>query len=72
MVSQRGVFEQTKKRFGDIDIVCNNAGVGDEISWRKMIDINLVSCVYVCERENLQHACVCECAACMWCVYVCV
>ena len=40
---QRAAFEGTMKTFGGIDIVCNNAGIGDESQWRKMVDINLVS-----------------------------
>ena len=43
MSVQRAAFESTKERFGGIDIVCNNAGIGDETQWRKMVDINLVS-----------------------------
>jgi NAD(P)-dependent dehydrogenase (short-subunit alcohol dehydrogenase family) len=36
------VFSRTKEEFGGLHIVCNNAGIGDEENWRKMIDINLV------------------------------
>jgi len=35
-------FQKTKEAFGRIDIVCNNAGLGDESRWRKMLDVNLV------------------------------
>ena len=36
-------FNATTKKFGGLDIVVNNAGIGDEINWEKMIAINLVS-----------------------------
>lgn len=42
-LAQRATFENTKKTFGGIDIVCNNAGIVDESQWRKMLDVNLVS-----------------------------
>ena len=29
--------------FGGIDVVCNNAGIADELNWKKMISVNLVS-----------------------------
>ena len=34
---------RTKKLFGNIDVVMNNAGIGDEEHWEKMIAVNLVS-----------------------------
>jgi len=34
---------KTKKLFGSIDIVMNNAGIGNEEHWEKMIAVNLVS-----------------------------
>ena len=36
-------YEEVIKQFGHLDIVCNNAGIGDEVNWEKTIDINLVS-----------------------------
>lgn len=39
---QTAAFERTKQTFGGLDIVLNNAGIGNEIHWRKMLDINLV------------------------------
>ncbi|XP_065919441.1 15-hydroxyprostaglandin dehydrogenase [NAD(+)]-like isoform X2 [Dysidea avara] len=37
----RSVFEKTVAKFGKLDIVVNNAGVVEEINWRKAVDINL-------------------------------
>ena len=39
---QVSAFQKTKEAFGGIDIVCNNAGLGDESRWHKMLDVNLV------------------------------
>ena len=38
-------FEETKKAFGRIDIVCNNAGIIDEENWEKCIDINFTAVI---------------------------
>ncbi|XP_064611174.1 15-hydroxyprostaglandin dehydrogenase [NAD(+)]-like [Liolophura sinensis] len=35
-------FKRAKSEYGRIDIVCNNAGIGDETRWRQTIDVNLV------------------------------
>ncbi|XP_064610545.1 15-hydroxyprostaglandin dehydrogenase [NAD(+)]-like [Liolophura sinensis] len=34
-------FSKCKETFGNIDIVCNNAGLGHEIKWELTVDINL-------------------------------
>lgn len=39
---QRSVFQRTKEQFGGIDIVCNNAGIANEVEWRLVLDVNLV------------------------------
>ena len=38
-------FAKTADKFGGLDMVCNNAGIGNEKNWRKMIDINLVAVI---------------------------
>lgn len=40
-----GCFKSTIERFSGLDIVINNAGIGNEkeTGWRKVVDINLVS-----------------------------
>ena len=43
--TQRQAFKDTKEKFGGIDIVCNNAGMGNEDYWRKMIEVNLVGSI---------------------------
>ena len=38
-------FRKTKEAFGQINIVCNNAGIRDENeldAWEKIVDVNLV------------------------------
>merc|ERR1712004_842630 len=39
------IFEQTKSRYGSIDIVCNNAGIVNENDWKTCIDVNLNSVI---------------------------
>ena len=34
---------KTVKEFGQLDIVCNIAGVAHAEDWRRLLDINLVS-----------------------------
>ena len=38
-----GAFTKVKEELGQLDIVCNNAGILDESQWRKCVDVNLVS-----------------------------
>ena len=40
----------TKDHYGSLDIVINNAGIGDEVNWEKTLKINLVSKNYYFER----------------------
>lgn len=39
---QSNAFQRTKEEFGGIDIVCNNAGIGNEDKWKMTLDVNLV------------------------------
>lgn len=39
-------FELAKSTFGHVDIVCNNAGIFDEVEWEKMFSINLNGVIY--------------------------
>jgi NAD(P)-dependent dehydrogenase (short-subunit alcohol dehydrogenase family) len=36
-------FKETVKKFGDIDIVVNNAGLCNEKKWKYVVSVNLVS-----------------------------
>ncbi len=36
------VFKETKSRYKQIDIVCNNAGIMHEGRWEDMVNINVV------------------------------
>ena len=46
------MFQTTIKVFGKVDILCNNAGVADEINWKKMIAVNMVGCYVVVLYQN--------------------
>lgn len=57
--SVRGLFEKTKKTFGRLDLLFNNAGIGappvnlEDLrveQWRKVIDINLTG-AFLCTQE---------------------
>ncbi|KAL2094776.1 hypothetical protein ACEWY4_009495 [Coilia grayii] len=37
----KDAFQRTVQTFGGIDIVCNNAGIINEVDWEKTVDINL-------------------------------
>ncbi|XP_013396931.1 15-hydroxyprostaglandin dehydrogenase [NAD(+)]-like [Lingula anatina] len=39
----KNAFSHTKQSLGGLDILCNNAGIVNEIDWRKTIDINLIA-----------------------------
>ncbi|XP_041455006.1 15-hydroxyprostaglandin dehydrogenase [NAD(+)]-like [Lytechinus variegatus] len=36
-------FSKTLEHYKGIDIVCNNAGIGDEINWERTVDVDLVA-----------------------------
>ncbi len=36
-------YEAVEKSLGHVDLVVNNAGISDEVNWREMVDVNLVS-----------------------------
>ncbi|XP_070566886.1 uncharacterized protein [Ptychodera flava] len=38
----RAAFEETKRKYGAINLLCNNAGILNEIELEKTLDINLV------------------------------
>ncbi|XP_070572286.1 uncharacterized protein [Ptychodera flava] len=38
----RAAFDETKRKYGAINVLCNNAGILNEIEWEKTLDINLV------------------------------
>jgi hypothetical protein len=36
-------FKETVKKFGDLDIAVNNAGLCNEKNWKYVVSVNLVS-----------------------------
>ncbi|XP_033124750.1 15-hydroxyprostaglandin dehydrogenase [NAD(+)]-like [Anneissia japonica] len=40
-----GAFSEVQNRFGQIDIVCNNAGIGGEDNWEKLVEVNLIAVI---------------------------
>lgn len=45
LASWKDSFKKTKEAFGQINIVCNNAGVGalnEGACWERVVDVNLV------------------------------
>ncbi|XP_067900075.1 15-hydroxyprostaglandin dehydrogenase [NAD(+)]-like isoform X2 [Heterodontus francisci] len=41
----KDAFNKTVENFQQLDIVCNNAGISDEINCQRCVDINLVSVI---------------------------
>ena len=42
LISISDAFKKTREHYKQLDMVVNNAGIGDESNWTAMIDINLV------------------------------
>ncbi|XP_070549062.1 15-hydroxyprostaglandin dehydrogenase [NAD(+)]-like isoform X2 [Ptychodera flava] len=40
-VDMEGAFDQVMRTFGHLNVVCNNAGIYDEINWEETVDTNL-------------------------------
>ncbi|XP_064382016.1 15-hydroxyprostaglandin dehydrogenase [NAD(+)]-like [Halichondria panicea] len=38
-------FTKTKEWFNGLDIVCNNAGVANEVDWRKLVETNMMAMI---------------------------
>ncbi|XP_070562519.1 15-hydroxyprostaglandin dehydrogenase [NAD(+)]-like [Ptychodera flava] len=55
----RAAYEQTKKKFGRLDIVCNNAAIFDDFKLVETIDVNLTSLIrstyMAVEYMGIQH-----------------
>jgi short-subunit dehydrogenase involved in D-alanine esterification of teichoic acids len=43
MIPISEAFKETIKKFGDLDIVVNNAGLCNEKNWKYVVSVNLVS-----------------------------
>jgi 15-hydroxyprostaglandin dehydrogenase (NAD) len=43
MIPISEAFKETVKKFGDLDIVVNNAGLCNEKKWKYVVSVNLVS-----------------------------
>ncbi|XP_020791588.1 15-hydroxyprostaglandin dehydrogenase [NAD(+)]-like [Boleophthalmus pectinirostris] len=43
----KAAFQKTIETFGELDIVCNNAGILNETEWEKMVSINLTAMIRV-------------------------
>ncbi|XP_070544220.1 15-hydroxyprostaglandin dehydrogenase [NAD(+)]-like [Ptychodera flava] len=55
----RAAYEQTKKRFGRLDVVCNNAAICDDFKLVETVDVNLTSLIrstyMAVEYMGIQH-----------------
>ncbi|XP_070544210.1 15-hydroxyprostaglandin dehydrogenase [NAD(+)]-like [Ptychodera flava] len=55
----RAAYEQTKKRFGRLDVVCNNAAILDDFKLVETVDVNLTSLIrstyMAVEFMGIQH-----------------
>ncbi|XP_044262127.1 15-hydroxyprostaglandin dehydrogenase [NAD(+)]-like [Tribolium madens] len=52
----QAAFDKTVERYHQLDIVVNNAGIVDEIDWKRTIDINLIAVIegtYLAIQEYL-------------------
>ena len=46
-ISFTDAFHRTKEVFGQLDILCNNAGIMHEGKWQHMLDVNLVNNIII-------------------------
>lgn len=48
-----GVWDTTVEKLGPVNLLVNNAGIGNEQKWEKTIEVNLVSCFTDSGKEGM-------------------